>query len=76
MRVDRVIHGKPGDYSQSHGGECAELKNPDVGPGYRVVLRPQEAITGFLLLGGAVSDSPKTSPSALDLNRELRMHSC
>lgn len=49
VRVDRLIHGNPGDHRNLAGG-ISELKM-DFGPGYRVYYC-QRGNTTLLLLGG------------------------
>ena len=64
MRVDRLIHGNPGEHRNLTQG-VSELKI-DVGPGYRVYYRLRGARLLLLLAGG--DKSTQTSDIALALN--------
>jgi putative addiction module killer protein len=67
MRVDRLIHGNPGNHRNLKEG-VSELKI-DVGPGYRVYysLRGDELL--LLLAGGSKASQTKDVARALELNR-------
>jgi putative addiction module killer protein len=69
MRVDRLVHGNPGQHRMLTGGVC-ELKI-DIGPGYRVyyIERGDELI--ILLAGGGKSTQQKDIRTALALAKEL-----
>lgn len=70
MRVDRLVHGNPGQYRNLTEG-VSELK-VDVGPGYRVYYtqRGQEFIV--LLVGGDKSSQQQDIALALELARNLQ----
>lgn len=70
MRVDRLVHGNPGQYRNLTEG-ISELK-VDVGPGYRVYYtqRGQEFI--ILLVGGDKSSQQQDIALALELARNLQ----
>ncbi len=72
VRVDRLIHGNPGDHRNLTEG-VAELRI-DVGPGYRVydALRGEELL--LLLGGGSKATQTKDIARALDLNRNFEDH--
>ena len=72
MRVDRLIHGNPGDHRNLTEG-ISELRI-DVGPGYRVyyALRGEELL--LLLGGGSKATQAKDIAKALDLNRNFEDH--
>ena len=69
MRVDRLIHGNPGNHRNLMEG-VSELKI-DVGPGYRVYysLRGDELL--LLLAGGSKASQPRDIARALELNRRF-----
>jgi putative addiction module killer protein len=69
MRVDRLIHGNPGNHRNLTEG-VSELKI-DVGPGYRVYysLRGNELL--LLLAGGSKASQSKDIARALELNRRF-----
>jgi putative addiction module killer protein len=72
VRVDRLIHGNPGDHRNLTEG-VSELRI-DVGPGYRVyyALRGDELL--LLLGGGNKATQAKDIAKALDLNRNFEDH--
>lgn len=72
VRVDRLIHGNPGDHRNLTEG-VSELRI-DVGPGYRVyyALRGDELL--LLLGGGSKATQAKDIAKALDLNRNFEDH--
>jgi len=69
MRVDRLIHGNPGNHRNLTEG-VSELKI-DVGPGYRVYysIRGDELL--LLLAGGSKATQAKDIARALELNRSF-----
>jgi putative addiction module killer protein len=69
MRVDRLIHGNPGNHRNLTEG-VSELKI-DVGPGYRVYysIRGQELL--LLLAGGSKASQSSDIARALELNRSF-----
>ena len=73
VRIDRLIHGNPGDHRNLTEG-VAELRI-DVGPGYRVyyALRGEELL--LLLGGGSKATQTNDNARALDLNRTFDDHS-
>lgn len=70
MRVDRLVHGNPGQHRNLTDG-VSELKI-DVGPGYRVyyMQRGEELIV--LLAGGDKSSQPNDIKTAIALARNLQ----
>ena len=72
VRVDRLIHGNPGDHRNLTEG-VSELRI-DVGPGYRAyyALRGEELL--LLLGGGSKATQAKDIAKALDLNRNFEDH--
>jgi putative addiction module killer protein len=65
MRVDRLIHGNPGDHrSLSHG--VSELR-VDTGPGYRVYYLQRGDRLLLLLAGGDKSSQVKDIAKAIRL---------
>ena len=72
VRIDRLIHGNPGDHRNLTEG-VAELRI-DVGPGYRVyyALRGEELL--LLLGGGSKATQTKDIARSLDLNRTFEDH--
>jgi putative addiction module killer protein len=69
MRVDRLVHGNPGQHRMLSGGVC-ELKI-DVGPGYRVYYTERRGELIILLAGGDKSTQQKDIRTALALAKEL-----
>ena len=69
MRVDRLVHGNPGQHRKLTDG-VSELKI-DVGPGYRVyyIERGKEII--ILLAGGDKSTQQQDVKAAIALARNL-----
>jgi putative addiction module killer protein len=57
VRVDRLIHGNPGDHRNLQGG-VSELKI-DFGPGYRVYYMQRGEQLLLLLIGGDKSTQAK-----------------
>ena len=69
MRVDRLIHGNPGDHRNlTHG--VSELKI-DVGPGYRVYYSIRGDKLLLLLIGGQKSSQQKDIAKALQLSKNI-----
>jgi putative addiction module killer protein len=69
VRVDRLVHGNPGQYRALPGGIC-ELKI-DFGPGYRVYYTERKSIVIVLLAGGDKSTQAKDIRLATALARNL-----
>jgi putative addiction module killer protein len=68
MRVDRLIHGNPGDYRNLTDG-VSELKI-DFGPGYRVYYSKRGNRLLLLLAGGNKASQAKDIARAIRLARE------
>ena len=68
MRVDRLIHGNPGDHRNLTNG-VSELK-VDVGPGYRVYFSKRGDCLLLLLAGGDKSSQEKDIARAIRLAAE------
>ena len=68
VRVDRLIHGNPGDYRNLTGG-VSELKI-DFGPGYRVYYKQRGEQLLLLLIGGDKSSQVKDIAKAQQLAKE------
>jgi putative addiction module killer protein len=66
MRVDRLIHGNPGDHRNLTDG-VSELK-VDVGPGYRVYYAKRGQRLLLLLAGGDKATQSKDIAKAIRLN--------
>jgi len=69
MRVDRLVHGNPGQHRVLSGGVC-ELKI-DVGPGYRVYYTERGGVLVILLAGGDKSSQAKDIRLAITLAKNL-----
>jgi putative addiction module killer protein len=69
MRVDRLIHGNPGEHRNLTEG-VSELK-VDVGPGYRVYYALRGNTLLLLIAGGDKSTQTKDVAKALELNRNF-----
>lgn len=67
MRVDRLIHGNPGDHRHLTDG-VSELR-VDLGPGYRVYYSMRGDRLLLLLIGGDKSSQSKDIAKAIRLNR-------
>jgi putative addiction module killer protein len=67
MRVDRLIHGNPGNHRNLTEG-VSELKI-DVGPGYRVYYSIRGDDLLLLLAGGSKATQTNDIAKALELNR-------
>ncbi|MDP2186124.1 MAG: type II toxin-antitoxin system RelE/ParE family toxin [Xanthomonadales bacterium] len=68
MRVDRLIHGNPGQHRNLTGG-ISELK-VDAGPGYRVYYTRRCARLLLLLAGGDKSSQSRDIAMAVRLARD------
>lgn len=69
MRVDRLIHGNPGEHRNLTEG-VSELK-VDVGPGYRVYFSKRGETLLLLIAGGSKPTQAKDISKALQLNRNF-----
>ena len=69
VRVDRLVHGNPGDYRNLTDG-VSELKI-DVGPGYRVYYTQRGSYFLLLLAGGDKSTQEKDIELAIYLARKF-----
>lgn len=69
VRVDRLVHGNPGDYRTLTAG-VRELKI-DVGPGYRVYYTERGRTLIVLLAGGDKSTQASDIRTAIALARNL-----
>ena len=69
MRVDRLVHGNPGQHRTLAGGIC-ELKI-DFGPGYRVYYAERRNELIILLAGGDKSTQQEDINLAIALARKL-----
>ena len=70
MRVDRLIHGNPGDHRNLTNG-VSELK-VDVGPGYRVYYSKRGSRLLLLLIGGDKSSQDKDIAKAIRLAAQFQ----
>jgi len=68
MRVDRLIHGNPGDHRNLTDG-VSELR-VDAGPGYRVYYATRGDRLLLLLVGGDKSSQSRDIAKAIRLNRD------
>lgn len=69
VRVDRLIHGNPGDHRNLQGG-VSELKI-DFGPGYRVYDTQRGEQLLLLLVGGDKSSQAKDISKAQQLAKDF-----
>jgi putative addiction module killer protein len=69
VRVDRLVHGNPGQHRVLTDGIC-ELKI-DVGPGYRVYYKERAGVLIVLLAGGNKSSQQKDIKTAIALAKGL-----
>ncbi len=69
VRVDRLIHGNPGDHRKLTGG-VSELKI-DFGPGYRVYYTQRGEQLLLLLIGGDKSSQVKDIAKAQQLAKDF-----
>ncbi|MBK1614070.1 addiction module protein [Rubrivivax gelatinosus] len=67
VRVDRLVHGNPGDH-RSLGEGVSELRI-DVGPGYRVYFTQRSGRLLLLLAGGDKSSQSRDIAKAVRLAR-------
>lgn len=70
VRVDRLIHGNPGQHRALTGG-VSELKI-DFGPGYRVYYTQRRSRLLLLLAGGDKSTQQSDIEMAIDLARNFQ----
>lgn len=70
MRVDRLIHGNPGDHRNLTNG-VSELK-VDIGPGYRVYCSRRGNRMLLLLIGGDKSSQDKDIAKAVRLAAQFQ----
>jgi putative addiction module killer protein len=69
VRVDRLVHGNPGQHRALSDGIC-ELKI-DFGPGYRVYYTERAGVVIVLLAGGDKSSQQKDIKTAIALAKGL-----
>jgi putative addiction module killer protein len=69
VRVDRLVHGNPGQHRVLTDGVC-ELKI-DVGPGYRVYYTERGGVVIVLLAGGDKSTQQQDIKTAISLTKNL-----
>jgi putative addiction module killer protein len=69
VRVDRLVHGNPGQHRVLTDGVC-ELK-VDFGPGYRVYYTERAGIVVVLLAGGDKSSQQQDIKTAIALAKAL-----
>jgi len=69
VRVDRLVHGNPGQHRKLPGG-ISELKI-DVGPGYRIYYTERGGEFIILLAGGDKSIQQQEIRSAISLAQNL-----
>lgn len=69
VRVDRLVHGNPGQHRALTGG-VSELKI-DFGPGYRVYYTERKGVLIVLLAGGDKSSQQRDIETALALAKGL-----
>ena len=69
VRVDRLVHGNPGQFRALTDG-VSELKI-DVGPGYRVYYMERGGVLIVLLAGGDKSSQPQDIKAAIALAQGL-----
>ena len=69
VRVDRLVHGNPGQHRALTDGVC-ELKI-DFGPGYRVYYTERAGVVVVLLAGGDKSTQQKDIKTAITLAKGL-----
>ena len=70
VRVDRLVHGNPGQHRVLTNGIC-ELKI-DFGPGYRVYYTERSGVLVVLLAGGDKSSQQKDIKTAIALAKGLQ----
>ena len=69
VRVDRLVHGNPGQHRALSDGVC-ELKI-DFGPGYRVYYTERAGVVVVLLAGGDKASQQKDIKTAIALAKGL-----
>ena len=69
VRVDRLVHGNPGQHRVLIDGVC-ELK-VDFGPGYRVYYTERAGVLIVLLAGGDKSSQQQDIKTAVSLAKGL-----
>ena len=69
VRVDRLVHGNPGQHRVLTDGVC-ELK-VDFGPGYRVYYTERAGVLIVLLAGGNKSSQQQDIKTAISLAKGL-----
>ena len=69
VRVDRLVHGNPGQHRALTDGVC-KLKI-DFGPGYRVYYTERAGVVVVLLAGGDKSSQQKNIKAAILLAKGL-----
>lgn len=69
VRVDRLVHGNPGQHRVLTDGVC-ELK-VDFGPGYRVYYTERAGVLIVLLAGGDKSSQKQDIKTAISLAKGL-----
>jgi putative addiction module killer protein len=69
VRVDRLVHGDPGQHRVLTDGVC-ELK-VDFGPGYRVYYTERAGVLIVLLAGGDKSSQQQDIKTAISLAKGL-----
>lgn len=69
VRVDRLVHGNPGDYRRLTNG-VSELRI-DFGPGYRIYYTERESEMIILLAGGDKSSQQRDIQRAIELAQNL-----
>jgi putative addiction module killer protein len=69
VRVDRLVHGNPGQYRRLTEGVC-EMKM-DFGPGYRVYYTERGDEIIILLAGGDKSTQMRDIQKAISLAQKL-----
>jgi putative addiction module killer protein len=69
VRVDRLVHGNPGQHRVLTEGVC-ELK-VDFGPGYRVYYTERAGVLIVLLAGGDKSSQQQDIKTAMSLAKGL-----
>ena len=69
VRVDRLVHGNPGDHRNLAGG-ISELRI-DIGPGYRVYYTQRGNELIVLLAGGEKSSQQQDIRRAIELAESL-----
>ena len=70
VRVDRLVHGNPGQHRVLIDGVC-ELK-VDFGPGYRVYYTERAGVLIVLLAGGDKSSQQQDIKTAVSLAKGLK----